>query len=174
MKKSPYSLFLISCMTSCVYAGGAQQEHGKVDLSGEIVESACTIDTDSIDQTIDMGIIPISNMMKFGESESKEFSINLVDCRWGEDTKNNYQGFDIKFSGQSNEQYFLVTGEAEGVELRLNDYLGKQIFPGQKVLFEGETSESIVNKYSFKLIANGETLKPGLFFSLINYTISYN
>lgn len=174
MKKIYQCLLLsMSCFSSFIFADEVQG-HGKVDLSGEIVESACTIDTDSLDQTIDMGIIPISIMMKFGESESRDFSINLVDCRWGEDTKNNYQGFDITFSGHTNDRYFLVSGEAEGVELRLNDYSGKQILPGQKVLFEGETSESIVNKYSFKLVANGENLKSGLFSSLINYSISYN
>jgi type 1 fimbria pilin len=171
--KYKYLLFSLFCFSSSIFADDVFG-HGQVDLSGEILESACTIDMNSFDQTIDFGITPISTILKFGESDIREFSINLVDCRWGEMTQNNYKGFDIVFSGYSNDQYFLVSGEAKGIELRLNDYLGKQILPGQKVLFKGETSETIVNKYSFKLITNGEVLKPGLFSSLIHYSISYN
>jgi len=148
--------------------------HGKVELNGEIVESACTIDMNSLDQTVDMGIIPISTLSRLGESKPKDFFITLIDCRWGESSKNNYQGFDVTFTGHTNDQFFLVEGEAEGIQLRLENSSGKQILPGMKVPFEEQTTETIINKYSFKLIPNGQELKPGLYSSLVHYSISYN
>ena len=174
MTISRFSIAAVSlCLCMQAFAD-AQDQHGKVWLAGEIVESACTIDLDSLDQTVDMGVIPLSTMRKFGESEPKHFSIDLIECRWGELSQNNFQGFDITFTGNTDNQYFLVSGEAEGVVLQLDDEFGIKIIPGQINVFQGDTSEEIRNNYSFKLISNGEPLKAGSYYSLVNFSISYN
>lgn len=174
MNISYFSLAAVSlCLSTSVFADSKNQ-YGKVSLAGEIVESACTIDLGSLDQTIDMGVIPLSTIRKFGENEPKYFTIDLIECRWGEESQNNFQGFDITFTGNTDKRYFLVNGEAEGVVLQLDDEFGAQIIPGKKNVFQKNISEKIQNNYSFKLISNGEPLKAGSYYSLVNFSISYN
>ena len=174
MTRLRFSIAAVSLCLCTQVCADTDNQHGNVWLAGEIVESACTIDLDSLDQTIDMGIIPLSTMRKFGESDPKHFSIDLIECRWEELSQNNFQGFDITFTGNTNNKYFLVNGDAKGVVLQLNDEFGAQIIPGQKNVFQGNTSEEIRNNYSFKLISNGEPLKAGSYYSLVNFSISYN
>ena len=146
---------------------------GKVWMLGEIVESACTIDPGTLDQTIDMGVLPISTLLSEGGSPSKEFHIRLIDCLWGDDTQSNYSNLDITFTGNTDGKYFLVNGEAAGVVLELEDANKKQIIPGEKINYPGGV-QNISNQYFLKLLPNGELVKPGNYYSLLHFNINYN
>lgn len=172
MQLNSFIFIILVSITSNAFAALHQPE-GKVWMLGEIVESACTIDSGSLDQVVDMGILPIGVLRSRRESEEREFEINLVECLWGEDTQNNYTNFDISFTGNTQDNYFLVHGDAKGVFLSLADSNRKQIIPGEKINYPGGKPE-ITNKYFLKLLPNGDEMKPGDFESLIHFNISYN
>lgn len=146
---------------------------GKVWMLGEIVESACTIDSESVDQTVDMGVLPIGVLYSEGEGPSKGFQIKLIDCLWGDDTQSNYSNLDITFTGNTDGKYFLVNGDAAGVVLELEDVNRNPIIPGEKINYPGGRQD-ISNQYFLKLLPNGELMKPGSYYSLLHFNINYN
>lgn len=167
-----FIFIVLAIFISHAFAASHEPE-GRVWMLGEIVESACTIDSGSLDQVVDMGVLPIGLLRSLGSSEAKEFQINLIDCLWGEDTQSNYTNFDITFTGDTQGNYFLVHGDAKGVFLLLEDVNKKPIIPGEKISYPGGKKESF-NKYFLTLLPNGDEMEPGDFYSLIHFNINYN
>ena len=120
MQLNSFIFLVLTSVVSHSFAASHEPE-GMVWMLGEIVESACTIDSGSLDQVVDMGVLPIGVLRAQGESEEKEFEIKLIDCLWGEDSQNNYTNLDIAFTGNTQGNYFLVNGDARGVFLSLAD-----------------------------------------------------
>lgn len=175
MKKAKFfvfSLLLTSSLLSFVHAQVDFQK-GRVNMNGEILESACTIDLDSLNQTIDITDLPISSIRNHSENISKEFVIRLIDCRWGSETQNNLKNISISFTGQSEGEYFKVDGDARGVFLALESSLGTRIIPNETVNFYNSFSRENVEKYRFKLLADGMPLKTGFFKTIIHFNIRY-
>lgn len=172
MHLNGFILILFMMSISQTFAASHDPE-GRVWMLGEIVESACTIDSGSLDQVVDMGVLPIGVLRSLGSSEAKEFQINLIDCLWGEDTQNNYTNFDITFTGNTEGNFFLVNGDAEGVFLLLEDANRKQIIPGEKINYWGG-KQAFSNRYFLRLLPNGDEMKPGDFYTLIHFNINYN
>lgn len=148
-------------------------QSGKVGMNGEILESACTIDLNSLYQTVDMGNIPIVSVIKEQDVNSVEFEIRLIDCRWGSDTKSNLTSLDISFTGKSEDNHFWVEGDATGVYLGLESISGKMIFPGEIFQLENDFSHQNRSKYKLKLISSGQIPTPGSFDTLIQFNIRY-
>lgn len=174
MKKTQKTVFglLLILYVPFLYAQSDIQK-GRVNMQGEILESACTIDVNSLDQTIDMGNIPASSIRNNNENNTKEFEIKLIDCRWGTETQNNLQSIDISFTGLSENNYFLLDGEAQGIYLELISSTGNKILPGKTIAFEHDFSREALAKYRFKLLADGQPLKPGSFHAIVHFNISY-
>ncbi|ALH95495.1 fimbrial protein [Acinetobacter equi] len=175
MKKSQiivFNLLLTSSMFSLVSAQDNIQR-GLVNMRGEILESACTIDINSVDQTIDMGNIPVSSVRDNNENNIKEFELKLIDCRWGEETRNNLTSVDISFSGQSEADYFLLEGDARGIKLGLESISGEKIIPSETIVFEHDFTREIASRYRFRLVPDGNPVESGSFNTIVHFNISY-
>lgn len=150
---------LLAIAVPAVSFANLNDSEGKVWMLGEIVESACTIDSGSLDQTVDMGVLPIGVLLSEGEGPTKDFQIKLIDCLWGDDTQSNYSNLDITFTGNTDGKYFLVNGDAAGVVLELEDVNKKPIIPGEKINYPGGT-ESFKSIF-FKTFTKRGTRKAG-------------
>lgn len=74
--------------TSALLSGTAQAEStvagGTVNFVGELVSSACALDTSSANQTVQMGQVRTSNFTKKGDKSTPvAFKIVLTDCKAG-------------------------------------------------------------------------------------------
>ncbi|WP_435633572.1 fimbrial protein, partial [Carnimonas bestiolae] len=98
---------------------------GTVHFTGELVESACNVTTDTKDQTVDLGRWPTSQFPSTGSvSTSKAFKINLENCDAG--------NYTIRFDGNSPagrpDLLAVKDGGAEGVGIEVLD-LSNATFP---------------------------------------------
>lgn len=148
-------------------------------MSGEIIDIACSIETNSIDQTIDMGMVPISVLKQSGKAPPKNFSIELVDCMVAHELTRNYlpsRSFQMVFEGEKNGDYFSVEGEAKGVQLALYNSQGGLVIPGQPVsedkLFPTRNSSAVLD-YELQLVANNKPFKIGTYNTLISFKLEY-
>jgi len=148
---------------------------GKVSMHGEIVDTACAIKTESRDQTIDMGVIPLNVLKQFGKAPPKPFNIQLVECRWERypSTKGEWQTFNVTFDGPANGEFFTLNGEAKGVQLSIRDSQGIPVLAG-KPLPEGELiSGKMIMNYELQLVADNQRLQAGSYQTLLRFKIDY-
>ncbi|HEJ9414503.1 TPA: type 1 fimbrial protein [Proteus mirabilis] len=162
-------------MCSYAFSSHIIPGHGESSLSGGIVDTPCTINTDSKDQAIDMGVIPINRLIQFGESEPISFNINLINCRWEKNAsiQDEWRNFNIAFIAPSKGDYFTVNGNAKGIKLSIYDYFKNKVIPGNVLNLQGINSRDIKLKYTLYLVRDDERLETGVFHTLINFRISY-
>lgn len=140
---------------------------GRVHVNGSIIDSACSIDVDSREQSIDMGIIPLSVIRQSGRGLDKNVSINLINCM-----VNEYKHFKITFDGDAEGDLFGVRGDASGVGLQISDNKGI-IFPGKAISLRGYFHDDSTLKYSLRLMANSHVLKAGMYSSSVRFKLDY-
>lgn len=168
-------------ITSLSYAhamAGNPDEHGKGNISmrGEVVETACGIATESIDQTIDMGISAVSDILRDGKGNLRNFKIKLVNCVVPESLKmkrNESHHFSITFDGKSTGSLFELSGETSGVSLTIINSNGEQAMPGRAMQLKPIEHEYETQNYSIRLVSNSKKIKPGRYFSTIRYKLDY-
>lgn len=156
-------------------AASSHDEWGKVTMNGEIVDTACAIDIDSRDQTIDMGIIPADYIREVGKGPTKEFRIKLVDCRWEKYSKDNneWNSLEITFDGPSEGDYFTLFGEAKGIQLALKDISGNSVIPGKPLPALGITPGPMILRYQTQLVTNNHPVIAGNYQTLLRFQIDY-
>lgn len=172
LKLSAYSLLLISFMLHA-----KEQGRGRVTLNGEIIDSACSLDMDNSDQTVDMLTQPISEIISETEGLPKEITIGLNNCSLNKATKtnqtDNWKYFQITFDGDHDDQFFGVSGDASGVALEIYDQSGNVALPGQPLPKMDIQAGKMKMKYFIKLVGNGKKLEPGAYFTTIRYKLDY-
>lgn len=52
------------------------QGEGRVNMQGSIIDTACAIAVESREQTIDMGITPLSEIIRDGHGRTKNFPLS--------------------------------------------------------------------------------------------------
>lgn len=60
------SLLMVSLVSLSVLADPMKTDWGRVSMEGSITDTACAIDPGSLEQTIDMAILPISQLVENG------------------------------------------------------------------------------------------------------------
>lgn len=175
--KFPY--FLITCLL--MVAGPAIAKdlgHGRVGMHGEILDSACGVDTASQDQTIDMLVQPLSEVIGSGSGIPRPFHIRLVNCSLQRYSPNNlpvddWQYFQVTFDGERSHGSFGVEGDAHGVALQIRDASGNIANPGQALPSGNIKPGTMELNYTMRLVGNGETLSAGGYHSTIRYKLDY-
>lgn len=161
----------------CPYAFSTHdsQGYGKVSVVGKIVDTPCTIDTNSKDQTIDMGVIPISLLKQFKKSPPIYFNIKLVNCRWQNysSINNDWKNFDVTFDGSAEGNFFTVSGEAKGIKLSIYDTLKNNVIPGKALPLQQISYGNINLGYELHLVRDDKLLESGNYHTAINFKISY-
>lgn len=145
-------------------------EHGVVTMNGEIINSACNLDTPSRDQTIDMLTQPVSEIASEGTGLARPFDIQLENCNTSF-SRNQY--FRVTFDGKRDGTAFGVDGDAEGVGLQIRTKNGVVAVPGEAMPAEDIDDSSMRLKYTLRLIADGGDLQAGAYHTTIRYKIDY-
>ncbi|RTF43124.1 fimbrial protein [Serratia marcescens] len=170
-------LLIFSCLLSPVFffahAASGLAGWGVVNMQGSIIDAACAIALDGREQSIDMGVIPMADIIRDGQGRSKPFSINLINCVLERPGKENWKNFQVTFDGDTEGKLFGVYGGASGVGLQITDGLGNVASPGKALpLMDIIPGNSQLN-YSLKLMANNHALKSGDYFSSIRFKLDY-
>ncbi|MDK7100073.1 fimbrial protein [Klebsiella aerogenes] len=146
---------------------------GRVSMQGSIIDSACSIDTDSLEQTIDMDTIATSEIIRNGQGRSKSFSINLVNCSLKQSDNSDWYQFQITFDGDHDGKLFGVNGSASGVGLQIIDSFGNVAMPGDAMPLMDLVPGDMRLNYNMKLMANSHVLKAGSYYSHIRFKLDY-
>lgn len=119
---------LIALSIGSASATAKTQGHGKVSLGGEIVETPCNIAGDSLDQTVDFGLVSMSDAGRDAQpsliGSRRHFAIRLVNCELASQIKPDfiYRAANLTFSGiadSQDPQWLAVQGEARGMAIEL-------------------------------------------------------
>lgn len=145
----------------------------RVTMLGSIVDTACAIDVGSYEQSIDMGILPLSSLKNQGYGKDKSFNINLIGCRVLSHDGKPWEAFEISFEGAAQNNWFMVFGSAEGVAISLLDSDGLLIYPGKKLINQNFLSGNQSLHYKLRLVSDGKPLRAGTYQSSIKFKINY-
>ncbi|MGM0513125.1 hypothetical protein BFS14_22035 [Serratia fonticola] len=150
-------------------------ERGNVDLQGSILNAPCTIDTDSRDQSIDMGVIPVGEINRNGRSAARPFSIRLINCilQHTDPMNHKWQYFNVTFDGKRDGNFIGIEGEAEGIALQVSDELGNIAQPGVPLPSVMLASGEKTLNYSLYLVPNYQKLKGGKYRTTVRFKMDY-
>lgn len=154
----------------------ANSGEGKVTMNGEIIDTACAIEMDSAEQTIDMGILPTGVIRQMGVGPVRHVDIYLVNCSLEQagDSSKVWSNLRVTFDGASTDHgLFDVFGEARGVALYMEDADNRQVIPGEALPEQTIVPPTMRLSYTLRLAANHQTLRPGPYQSIIRFKIDY-
>jgi type 1 fimbria pilin len=168
---------VISCLLSLHVISTSAADHvagwGRVNMQGAIIDTACAIAVNSREQTIDMGVVPLADIVRDGQGRSKPFSIDLVSCIIERQGGDEWKQFQVTFDGEADGNLFGVSGDASGVALQIIDTYGNIASPGKTMpLVDIASGDSQLN-YTLRLVANSQVLKSGDYFSSIRFKLDY-
>lgn len=167
--------FLYIFLVPCYSSQGGEGGHGIVNLRGSIVDTPCAIDTTSRDQSIDMGATPVAVIARDGRSNTRPFSIRLVNCHLDKTplAQSSWRYFQVTFDGHSRKGVFLLSGGAKGIGLEIADAAGNIARPGIPMM-PGALSEGEQRlDYTMRLVSNEEPLRAGGFNSTLRFKMDY-
>ncbi len=144
-------------------------------MQGSIVETACAIDLESRDQTIDMGSLSISHLLRDGQGVARPFTIRLVNCSLERQHghRPDWQYFRITFDGPHERGLFNVTGQAKGVGLEIRNQNNELSVPGSAMSPQQLTPGTHDLLYQLRLVANQQTLAAGQYNSQLAFKLDY-
>lgn len=172
-------LALVSAMSVVMFAGAANaatdQGHGKVTFTGSIIDAPCSINPDSIDQTVKLG--EVSNVAlkangNTGTSIPRPFEIKLENCDGvtGKTVEATFTGAEGVTDGSLG-----ITGTAKGASIILTNGDGKQIKLGDAT--DPHMLQNGNNTLLFTAYLQGDgasaTVTPGDFTAIADFTLAY-
>lgn len=146
---------------------------GRIGMNGSIVDSACAIDTGSYEQSVDMGVIPVSTLRQQGHGPVRPFSIALIGCTLTPYDSVGWQTFSVTFEGPTSGDWFTVFGEARGVALLLEDVNGQPIYPGKTTSKQAINPGNSKLHYGLRLVSDKRSLRPGEYQSALRFKLDY-
>ncbi|EIM8480851.1 fimbrial protein [Serratia marcescens] len=164
-------------MTSVAHAAVQDQGHGKITFNGAIIDAACSISPESIDQTVELGQISKVALKDSGTSTPRNFAIELENCEFGEDEANKVQ---VTFTGmEANGSNGLlgITGTAKGAGVAIVDSSGKKVTLGEPT--KAQELQNGNNTLNFSAYLQGEgasgaAVVAGDFQAVADFTLAYN
>lgn len=147
--------------------------HGTITFDGKIIDSPCSIHSDSVYQSIPFG--QVSNIMldNKGRSDSKDIKIKLEKCNVGDKGKS----VTAKFTGAKGgtDGMLGITGTAAGASIALTDGGSNLIKLGQST--QAQLLQNGENTLVFAAYLQGDGasggIVPGTFSSVTNFTLDY-
>lgn len=143
---------------------------GRVSMQGSIISSSCSIATEDRDQTIDMGVATMGEVIRTRTALSKSFSLHLVNCVFEDNSSN--QHFQTTFEGTAKDDLFNVNG-ASGVSLQISDIKGNIARPGLPFTSSVDSTNSHVLRYVLSLVGNDRHLKAGEYRAALRFKVDY-
>lgn len=166
------SLMLISLST---LANASTMTDGSVSIQGSIVDSACTIATESSNQFIDMEVISTTQMIRDGHGPIRPFSIYLIDCILSDHASSikRTNKFQIVFDGARDGNYFRAQGTASGIALQILDTNRQRIIPGKLVSQNPSLIKSMRFDYYLMTVIRPGEIRDGNYYSIIRFGMNY-
>lgn len=148
---------------------------GSVNMQGTIIDTTCAIATESRDQTIDLGIIPLSEIQRSGEGRSRPFTIELEHCVLEKSNSQiaDWQYFSVTFDGSEIHGLFAVLGNVSGVGLKITDSLGNVATPGRPLPTNRIVTDNLKLHFNLQLVKNSLKLTSGEFNTSIRFKLDY-
>src|SRR5690606_1501905 len=175
-----YQVFLFLLISSSVLPSIAASVNdagkGVVNMEGMIVERPCAIDVGDNDQTMEMDTVPMNQLVRDGRGPQKNFTIRLVDCVLSrlDSEKPDWKSFSVTFNGESDQDYFALSGEAGGIALAITDEEGNLARPGYAMLPAAVIPGEMLLRYTVNLVGNRKNLRAGNYQAAIRFTMNYN
>lgn len=169
---------LLFCTSGPLLAASHGHGHGHVRMSGEILDTACAIDTGDTAQSINFGTLAVSDLLNNGRSVSVPFTIHLVNCVLnGSDVRgrDHWKDVRITFDGEPDgSHHFALKGTGRGEALAIADEAGKEAIPGEPMAATTLVSGSMALHYRMWLTAGHHGLQPGDFRTTVRYFMEYD
>ncbi|MEM6160430.1 fimbrial protein [Erwinia sp. P6884] len=180
MKKLQLAMALGMVLASgSVFA--ADQGHGTVKFTGEIIEAPCSITADTVEQTVDLGQVSSSTLKAGGTSTPKPFSIKLEDCDVSGLTNKTvtatFTGKTASFDTTSS--LLALSGSAAGAGIAITDNNSSVVKLGTASTAYNFTTDSTEAELLYAAYLQGaadNTANPivaGEFTSVANFTLAY-
>lgn len=166
-------------ITSYLYMANAAATNagaGRVNMGGEIHESACSIHTDDIWQEIPFDDVTHRTLSDATTKVTQPVKIRLINCSLERNNGSLWSNVAMTFDGARDEtspDLFSVHGTAEGIGLRIINSAGKSTKPGESLPPEEISEGDNELKYTLNLVRNGNQLKEGNWFSVIRFVVAY-
>jgi type 1 fimbria pilin len=174
-RKGGTALFLLTLFIVGNADATASQGEGRVRVKGEVLESACAIDTLNRDQTINMKVLPVSQIQRDGHGEKYRFSVKLINCvlKRLDPKLPDWSRFQITFDGQNDTGLFGINGEAKGIAIKITDEQGNIATPGKAMPAAIISPGDMLLNYSLHLVSNNQRLHAGEFSSTVKFRMDY-
>ncbi|HHQ6535840.1 TPA: fimbrial protein [Serratia fonticola] len=174
-KRILHSSVLINLLLCSPLALSTNQWHGEVTVNGRIINSACTIDTENVDQTITIATLPISYIVNNGLSDWHAFNIKLENCflEGFNPELDHWQYFSVTFYGRDDAGLFGIDGNAKGFALQISDGQGNIIMPGVPMVRNKLEPGTMRFNYGLRLVGNNSVMKAGSYYSTVHYQMDY-
>ena len=152
-------------------AHAVDQGHGTVTFTGSIIDSPCSIDPDTIDQTVNLGQVSSVALEDSGTSEPKNFEIRLEGC-----SLSTAKTVTTTFTGAEGANGLLgMTGTAKGASIAITDGASNVIKLGEPT--PAQTLQDGNNTLLFSAYLKGDgasaAIVPGDFTSIADFTLNY-
>ncbi|MEQ5733415.1 fimbrial protein [Providencia alcalifaciens] len=159
----------------CIVLAFSANAGASIKMQGSIIETACSIDVGSRNQTIDMGSLPLAAIHKDGQGPARTFHIRLVNCVLARQNpaKPNWQYFQVTFDGSQSQGLFQVDGQASGVGLQIQREDGEIAIPGKSLSHQTLSIGERDLSYNLRLVANKNALIAGQYSSHIRFKLDY-
>ena len=175
------SLVLLTLSVNTAQAAG--QGNGVVTLGGEIIDTACTLDTGSAFQVIEMDPMPVGRMIREGEGDPHPFTLRLIGCSLTRQDPNHlgerlpdWQHVRVTFEGEPDREgrSFAARGTSQGVALHIIDALGRESLPGVPMpLVSISASKDQVLHYTLRLVGNDQPMYVGSHSAAVRFRLEY-
>ncbi|ELF5324218.1 fimbrial protein [Vibrio cholerae] len=168
-------MMLSASMLSASAFAAKDTGHGVVKFTGSIIDAPCSIAPESMDQTVNMGLISNVLLEKQGETPIRPFTIKLESC-----TTETADTATVTFNGNSDpldKNHLAISGKGKGAAIALVNQLDDtEIVLGTKTkainLIDGDNEL----KFGAKLVSTvkeGQSATPGEFSATTNFIVSY-
>lgn len=170
-KTALVSLFMLAGSASMVQAAGAGQ--GTVTFEGSIIEAACSIAPESVDQTVGLGQIAKSQLEEGGASQPEPFEIKLVGC----DTET-LKSVSTTFTGGVSKDVpgaLGIVGTASGAGIIMRDSTGADVVLGTPTASQPiqDGNNTLLFGAFLKGAAAADAVVPGEFTAITNFSLAY-
>lgn len=151
-------------------ASHSYQDHGRVNMSGSILSTPCTLLTSEIN----MGTSNIGKIIQNGKSDPSPFSLMLGNCdkQQSNDGKIDDSFFEVIFDGPSDGGSFILNG-VSGVGLQLSDASGNIAIPGTPLPGNSVTGKAQQINYTLRLVRTENGITAGEYHSVLRFKVNY-
>ena len=175
MNKHALAVMALLCLPPAAFAIG--HGHGHVQIRGSIVDTACAIATGDLDQVIDMGTLPVAELINDGRGPPVPFTVHLINCTLdGADTHAAHHWKDVRITFQGmpdGKKLFAVHGASSGEGVAIVDAAGMQAVPGEPMSATPILPGEMALHYQLQMEEDSHAIHPGRFTTALRFFMEY-